>query len=154
MHSVNEAPKRARVRSEDLRKARARQKRARREGGVLIESVMVVSAMMAIFGLLALVHHAAAADIDSLQQARSDAWRQATAGCPSGGFNLKDMVGGLARGELPIPDAYLPTHFSSATATHRRGSGNASRSVRIPCNSRPSSSDEASGDWVFDVLGP
>jgi hypothetical protein len=129
--------------------------RAQREGSVLIESTIVIGAMTAIFGLMALVHRAAAADLDSLQQARADAWRQAAAGCPgSGGFSLREIVGGLGRGELPLPDAYLPTHYSTATAT-RSGSGGqrSGRSVRIPCNSQVASSDESSGDWVFDVLG-
>lgn len=135
---------------------RTRRARARRQGGVLLEALIVLSTVMAIFGLMTMVHRAALADIDSLQQARADAWRHAAAGCPSGGVSLRDALAGLGRGELPLPDAYLPTHFSAATATRtaRGVRGQATRSVRIPCNSQASSSDESAGDWVFDVLGP
>ena len=139
---------------------RARARRARTDGSVLLESLIVISAMMGIFGLMAFIHRAALADIDSLQQARADAWRHAVQGCPTDGVSLRDIASGLARGELPLPDAFLPTNFSTANATRtvsrtRGGSTEqATRGVRIPCNSEPASSDESAGDWIFDVLGP
>ena len=125
----------------------------------MIEALIVITVMTSIFGLMTAVHHSAVEDLNALQAARAAAWQRALAGCPSDGFSLRDLISGVANGDLPLPDAYLPNDFATGSESRRieggvgRAAIQVTRSVRIPCNATPASAQGSLEDWVFQLFG-
>jgi hypothetical protein len=122
----------------------------RRAGAALVEAILVVAVITLMLGLLASVHRAGAARIQAFQKARAEGWATAMAGCPGTSFGLRELVTGLAHGELPLPDAFLPTHHVSVSYSP---SGGSSINVRIPCASAPPTAEGDAGDWIYDLFG-
>lgn len=123
----------------------------RRQGAALIEGIIAVSGVALGLLLMGGLHRATSRDLQAIDRARELAWTEALKGCPSeGGFDVGAMVRGLAHGELPIPNAFLPTKESAGTG--EKPSGKA-RVVRIPCNSAASRTEQPSPGWVAGIFG-
>ena len=111
---------------------------------------MAVSAIGVALGGMALLHRAGIADINALQSARQAAWTEAMTGCQSDGFSVREAVTGLLHGELPVPDAFLPSHRAEGRGA--RAGRNGGRTVRIPCNSAASGQNDGAGDWIQNLF--
>ena len=132
--------------------------RRRREGAVLVESIVVASALILMFACIGFVHRLAAADLHALQEARFQAFTDALDGCPDRGSSLQSVVSDLTSGGIPLPDAFVPSHSASATS-ERSVAGllpGATRSVRhtlrIPCRTVPSREGQQPGSWLFELF--
>ena len=122
-----------------------------KQGAALIEGVIAVSAIGVALGGMAMLHRTAIADINALQSARQAAWTEAMTGCPSDGFSVTESVSGLAEGELPLPDAFLPSHRAEGHGARAGRPGG--RTVRIPCNSTATSNGpDSAGDWITGIF--
>jgi hypothetical protein len=133
-------------------------RRKRREGAVLIEAIMVSSLFILMCGVLSFVHANGLARIHTFQKARADAWQKAEAGCPSGSFGVGDVVQGIANGDLPLPDAFMPGQYADGSASETVIAPSnqnipVTSSVSIPCQAGPPTAQGNAGDWVDQLFG-
>lgn len=132
--------------------------RRAREGAVVVEAVIALSAIVLMCGLITFLHDAYAASLRTRQQAREEAWRQALTGCTDNSGDAMSLVDALRSGELPIPDTFSAGQDASGHA-QRSISGfgghhvSITRDVNLPCNTRASQVGNAEGgQWVFDLF--
>jgi len=145
--------------------ARRKRRRAQRgrTGAVMVEAVIVISALAAFFAWALYMHRLASAKIDSLYTARREVWAAALAGCGAdGGFDLKSLVTSFsgnddtdAMGWLPIGKRVSRDVTRQVTASSPlTASATLSSTAVFPCTIVPPKSDPI-GDptgWVFDLF--
>jgi hypothetical protein len=140
----------------------ARGKRAR-EGAVMVEAVIVITALTAFFAWSLYMHRLAAAKLDSVYSARREAWKEGLAGCGSdGGFDIKSLVTSFSNDENTDVDGFFATGKRVSKQDSRQVTasrplsvtGNIKSMTVFPCTIVPPRSDpigDPSG-WVFDLF--
>jgi hypothetical protein len=124
----------------------------------MVEAVMALGMLVMMFGLLALVHRLSVASLVARQEARSQAWQDALSGCTANEFSVASLVRGIKSGELPVPGSFTAGQDASGSATRNvqgvAGSAQSvTRTVSVPCNTRPADAPSGSaGDWLIDLF--
>jgi hypothetical protein len=126
----------------------------RREGAVLVEGVIVAAAMVCLFGCVLIVHLYGSLQLQRLDEAREQAWREAMQGCGGDEPVLQDMARELLSGEFPFPDGILPSARSASRSFSVRGvfSATGQKEIRFLCGPQPSG-DRPLTDMAGWVLG-
>lgn len=125
----------------------------------MVEALIVIAFMIVALGGLMYLHAVCIAQLDAFQEARTRAWREAAAGCPSEAADLRSIVTAVASGEFPLPDSYLPSASAEGTASRSVGgllsfgAKDISMTVRVPCQSAPAGSNDNPASWVLGLLG-
>lgn len=108
---------------------------------------------------LILIHNYAAHQIQALQDAREKAWSRSLKECTATEPLFQDLVQDVMRGDVPVPDGWLPSTLEDSASFRipgLRGAGeeSGSKQVAFVCNPRIARADPLSQpvDWVMNLF--
>jgi hypothetical protein len=145
-----------------LKQLDKRRKRTR-TGAVMVEAVLVVSALAGLFAWHLYMQRLTTAKLDSMYAARSAAWKEAMSGCgDEGGFDIRSAVTSFTHKEDTDATGWLGLGKRIAREDSRSESASSPLSVSgtvhsktlFPCTLVPPRADpigDPSG-WVFDLF--
>jgi hypothetical protein len=128
----------------------------RQSGAVLVEGVIVAAAMVSIFGCVLIVRLYASLQLQKLDEAREEAWREAMKGCGSEEPVLKDMAHELVSGEFPFPDGIVPSLREAERSFSVTGVFEATghKAMKFVCNPQPGKEKPMSdmAGWILELF--